>query len=195
MLSPRWNTWRARQDRGPEPCGSSALSGSTWLTALSTSKGSVLLQVLFLAVLGLALSTALLSGLLLQSHLMQRSRATPQVSYAAESGVHQTIQQLVNAVAQEEGVIEQFRVLAALWNRPSPFTGDVAHVRYEARIVDVSPNLAFRAFVQKYADVTLEAEARQDGLPPQMVRATYRLRLGPTATEEQRATRLLWQKI
>ncbi len=158
-------------------------------------RGSVLLQVLLLSVLGLFLSSMLLSGLVLQAHSIQRSRRAPQVSYAAESGVHHTIQHLVNAVAQERGAIEQFRVLAAVWNRPIPFTGEVGHVRYTARVVDISPNLAFRAFVRKYADVTLEAEARQDGLPAEVVRATYRLRLGPTGRAGKRATRLLWQKI
>jgi hypothetical protein len=108
--------------------------------------------------------------------------------------VHRTIQHLVNSVAQEKGAIEQFRVLAAVWNRPAPFTGEVGQVQYEARIVDVSPNLAFRAYVRRYADVTLEAEARQAGVPPQVVRATYRLRLGPPPGDGKRATRLLWQK-
>ncbi len=161
----------------------------------ATEHGSVLLQVLFLSVLGLLLSGMLLSGLLLQAHSIQRSRRAPQVSYAAESGVHRTIQHLVNAIAHEDGAIEQFRVVAAVWNRPDPFTGEVGQVQYEARVVDVSPNLAFRAYVRRYADVTLEAEAFQDGLPPQVVRATYRLRLGPTGKDGQRATRLLWQKI
>lgn len=161
----------------------------------ATEHGSVLLQVLFLSVLGLLLSGMLLSGLLLQAHSIHRSRRAPQVSYAAESGVHRTIQHLVNAIAHEDGAIEQFRVVAAVWNRPDPFTGEVGQVQYEARVVDVSPNLAFRAYVRRYADVTLEAEAFQDGLPPQVVRATYRLRLGPTGKDGQRATRLLWQKI
>jgi len=161
----------------------------------ATEHGSVLLQVLFFSVLGLLLSGMLLSGLLLQAHSIQRSRRAPQVSYAAESGVHRTIQHLVNAVSEEKGAIEQFRVVAAVWNRPDPFTGEVGQVQYEARVVDVSPNLAFRAYVRRYADVTLEAEAFQDGLPPQVVRATYRLRLGPTGKDGQRATRLLWQKI
>jgi hypothetical protein len=147
-----------------------------------------------LSVLGLLLSGMLLSGLLLQAHSLNRLRRAPQVSYAAESGVNRTIQHLVNAVAQEQGAIDQFRVLAAVWNRPAPFTGEVGQVRYEARVVDVSPNLAFRAYVRRYADVTLEAEARQDGLPPQVIRATYRLRLGPTGKDWKRATRLLWQK-
>ncbi len=161
----------------------------------ATEHGSVLLQVLFFSVLGLLLSGMLLSGLLLQAHSIQRSRRAPQVSYAAESGVYHTIQHLVNAVAQEDGAIDQFRFLAAVWNRPEPFTGEVGQVHYEARVVDISPNLAFRAYVRRYADVTLEAEARQHGLPPQVVRATYRLRLGPIAREGKRATRLLWQKI
>ncbi len=82
----------------------------------ATEHGSVLLQVLFLSVLGLLFSGMLLSGLLLQAHSIQRSRRAPQVSYAAESGVHRTIQHLVNAVSEEKGAIDQFRVLAA----PSP---------------------------------------------------------------------------
>ncbi len=183
MPSRTWRNWHARADRDLE-----RRSGAT-------EGGSVLLQVLFLSVLGLVISSMLLSGLLLQAHSIQRSRRAPQVSYAAESGVHRTIQHLVNAVSEEKGAIDQFRVLAAVWNRPAPFTGEVGQVRYEARVVDVSPNLAFRAYVRKYADVTLEAEARQDGLPAEVVRATYRLRLGPTGKDGQRATRLLWQKI
>lgn len=125
---------------------------------------------------------------------MRRARKIPQVSYAAESGIHHTIQHVVNSVSEERETIEQFRTLAALWNRSEPMTGTVGAVPYEARIVDVSPNLAFRAFVQKYADVTVEAEARQNGLPAQLIRATYRLRLGPRDRGEQRATRLLWQR-
>jgi len=160
-----------------------------------TERGSILVQVLFLGVLGLVLSTMLLSGLLTEAHSLKRSREAPQVSYAAESGVHQTIQHLVNAMAEEDGAIEQFRVLAAVWNRPAPFTGEVGRVRYEARVVDVSPNLAFRAYVRRYADVTLEAAAHEDGVPPQVIRATYRLSLGPATMEGKRATRLLWQKI
>ena len=183
MPSRTWRNWHARPDRDLE-----RRSGAT-------EHGSVLLQVLFFSVLGLLLSGMLLSGLLLQAHSIQRSRRAPQVSYAAESGVHRTIQHLVNAIAHEDGAIEQFRVVAAVWNRPDPFTGEVGQVQYEARVVDVSPNLAFRAYVRRYADVTLEAEAFQDGLPPQVVRATYRLRLGPTGKDGQRATRLLWQKI
>jgi hypothetical protein len=200
MPSPRSSAWPARPDPDPER-SSSALSGTTELAEVSLPKGraaargSVLLQVLFLSVLGLLLSSLLLSGLLVQAHSLNRSRRAPQVSYAAESGVHQTIQHLVNTITQEDGEIEQFRVLAAVWNRPAPFTGEVGHVRYEARVVDVSPNLAFRAYVRRYADVTLEAAARQDGLPPQVIRATYRLSLGPTTKEGKRATRLLWQKI
>ena len=88
----------------------------------------------------------------------------------------------------------QFRALAALWNRPEPFTGVVGGAEYQARVVDVSPNLVFRAFVQRYADVTIEAEARQTGTGPQMVRATYRLHLGPADRGGQRATRVLWQR-
>ena len=183
MPSRTWRNWHARPDRDLEH-----RSGAT-------EHGSVLLQVLFFSVLGLLLSGMLLSGLLLQAHSIHRSRRAPQVSYAAESGVHRTIQHLVNAVSEEKGAIEQFRVVAAVWNRPDPFTGEVGQVQYEARVVDVSPNLAFRAYVRRYADVTLEAEAFQDGLPPQVVRATYRLRLGPIAREGKRATRLLWQKI
>ncbi len=183
MPSPTWNGWPARQDQELEH-----RSGAT-------QGGSVLVQVLVLGVLGLVLSTMLLSGLLFQAHSLNRSRSAPQVSYAAESGVYHTIQHLVNAVAQEDGAIDQFRFLAAVWNRPEPFTGEVGQVHYEARVVDISPNLAFRAYVRRYADVTLEAEARQHGLPPQVVRATYRLRLGPIAREGKRATRLLWQKI
>ncbi len=125
---------------------------------------------------------------------MRRARETPQASYAAESGIHYTIQHLVNTVSQKRGTIEQFRTLAALWNRPDPLTGTVGRIPYEARIVDVSPNLAFRAFVQKYADVTIEAEARAHGLPPQVIRATYRLHLGPMDTGRHRAARLLWQR-
>lgn len=160
----------------------------------ATEGGSVLVQVLVLGVLGLVLSTMILSGLLVESHSLHRSRKGPQVSYAAESGVHRTIQHVVNAVAHEKGAIEQFRILAAIWNRPAPFTGEVGQVRYEARVVDVSPNLAYRAFAWRYADVTLEAEARQPGLPPQMIHATYRVRLGPMRAEGERATRLLWRK-
>lgn len=125
---------------------------------------------------------------------MRRAREIPQISYAAESGIHHTIQHLVNSVSEERGAIEQFRTVAALWNRPGPLTGTVGAVPYEARIVDVSPNLAFRAFAQKYADVTIEAKARQNGLPAQRIRATYRFRLGPAERGEQRATRLLWQR-
>ncbi len=135
-----------------------------------------------------------MSGLFIQSRSMRQARGAPQVFYSAESGVHYTIQQLISAVSQEDGAIEQFRVLAALWNRPEPFTDTVGQVPFEARIVDVSPNLAFRAFVRKYADVTIEAEARKAGVPAQVIRATYRLRLGPMATDEQRATRLVWQR-
>ncbi len=159
-----------------------------------SERGTVLLQVLFFSILGVLLSSMLVSGLFVQSHSMRRARGTPQVFYSAESGVHYTIQHLIGAVSQEDGAIEQFRVLAALWNRPEPFTDTVGQVPFEARIVDVSPNLAFRAFVRKYADVTIEAKAHKDGVPPQVVRATYRLRLGPVATEEQRATRLVWQR-
>lgn len=183
MPSRTWSAWPARRVQKPEHRSGSA------------EGGSVLVQVLVLGVLGLVLSTMLLSGLLVQSHSLNRSRKAPQISYAAESGVHHTIQHLVNAVEDERGEIEQFRILAAIWNRPDPFTGEVGHVRYEARVVDVSPNLAFRAYVRRYADVTLEAEARQDGLPPQMIRATYRVRLGRTGADGKRATRLLWQKI
>jgi hypothetical protein len=104
------------------------------------------------------------------------------------------IQHLISTVSQEDGAIEQFRVLAALWNRPEPFTDTVGQVPFEARIVDVSPNLAFRAFVRKYADVTIEAKAHKGGTAAQVVRATYRLRLGPMSTEGQRATRLVWQR-
>lgn len=160
-----------------------------------TERGTVLLQVLFFAILGGMLSSMLVSGLLVQFHSMRRARETPQVFYSAESGVHYTIQHVVNAVSrEEEDAIEQFRILAALWNRPEPFTGTVGRVPYTARIVDVSPNLAFRAFVQKYTDVTIEAEAHERGMAPQAIRATYRLRLGPAATEEQRASRVLWQR-
>ena len=182
MPSRTWRNWHARPDRDLE------------LPSGATDGGSVLLQVLFLSVLGLVISSMLLSGLLLEARSMRRAREAPQVSYAAESGVHRTIQHLVNAVSEEKGAIDQFRVLAAVWNRPAPFTGKVGQVRYEARVVDVSPNLAFRAYVRKYADVTVEAEARQDGLPAQLIRATYRLRLGPTGTGRPRAARLLWQK-
>lgn len=182
MPSSRSSAWPAKPDPVPERSGGAA-------------GGSVLVQVLFLGILGLALSTMLLSGLLTQAHSLKRSREAPQVSYAAESGVHQTIQHLVNTMAEEDGAIEQFRALAAVWNRPVPFTGEVGSVRYEARVVDVSPNLAFRAYVRRYADVTVEAAARHDGLPPQVVRATYRVHLGPTTWEGKRATRLLWQKI
>ncbi len=42
--------------------------------------------------------------------------------------------------------------------------------------------------------VTIEAEAREAGMARQVIRATYRLRLGSMATEGQRATRLLWQR-
>ncbi len=136
----------------------------------------------------------LVSGLFIQSRSMRRSRDAPQVFYSAESGVHYTIQHLVNSVSEEDGAIEQFRILAALWNRPEPFAGTVGQVPYEARIVDVSPNLAIRAYLQKYADVTIEAEAREAGMARQVIRATYRLRLGSMATEGQRATRLLWQR-
>ena len=159
-----------------------------------TERGTVLLQVLFFSILGVLLSSMLVSGLFVQSHSMRRARGTPQVFYSAESGVHYTIQHLISAVSQEDGAIEQFRVLAALWNRPEPFTDTVGQVPFEARIVDVSPNLAFRAFVRKYADVTIEAKAHKGGTAAQVVRATYRLRLGPMATEEQRATRLVWQR-
>lgn len=136
----------------------------------------------------------LVSGLFVQSQSMRRARGTPQVFYSAESGIQYTIQHLISTVSQEDGAIEQFRVLAALWNRPEPLTSTVGQVPFEARIVDVSPNLAFRAFVRKYADVTIEAKAHKGGTAAQVVRATYRLRLGPVATEEQRATRLVWQR-
>lgn len=159
-----------------------------------TERGTVLLQVLFFAVLGGMLSSMLVSGLVMQFHSMRRAREAPQVFYSAESGVHYTIQHLVNAVSREEDAIEQFRVVAAYWNRPEPFQGTVGRVPYEARIVDVSPSLAMRAFVQKYTDVTIEATARESGTAPQAIRATYRLRLGPVVTEEQRASRVLWQR-
>lgn len=159
-----------------------------------TERGTVLLQVLFFAILGGMLSSMLVSGLLIQFHSMRRAREAPQVFYSAESGIHYTIQHLVNAVSREEGAIEQFRIVAAHWNRPEPFKGTVGQVPYEARIVDVSPNLAFRAFVQKYTDVTIEAETRESGMAPQAIRATYRLRLGPMVTEGQRASRVLWQR-
>jgi len=145
-----------------------------------------------LSVLGLVISSALMSGLLQQTYSLRRDREAAQVFYAAESGIQHTIQYLVNAVSKEDDVIEQFRVLAALWNRPEPFTGVVGSVEYEARVVDVSPNLAFQAFVRKYADVTIEAEARPRGAQGQMVRATYRLDLGPAGKSGQRATRVLW---
>lgn len=181
--SHRWKTWRAGPDRHLERS-----SGGT-------ERGTVLLQVLFFSILGVLLSSLLVSGLFMQSHAMRRGRDAPQLFYSAESGVHYTIQHLVNAVSREDGAIEQFRVLAALWNRPEPLTGTVGQVPYEARIVDVSPNLAFRAFVRKYADVTIEAETHKSGVPAQVIRATYRLRLGPMATEGQRrATRLVWQR-
>jgi hypothetical protein len=147
-----------------------------------------------MAVLGLMVSTMILSSLLLQAPLIRRAREVPQTFYAVESGINHSIQQIVNAVSQEDGTIEQFRVLAAIWNRPEPLTGTVGNIRYEARVVDVSPNLAFRAFVQKYADVTIEAQARQTGMQPQTVRATYRLTLGPVDSGGRRATRLVWQR-
>ncbi len=179
MSSRTWNSWPA----SPAPHRSRR----------ETERGAVLFQVLLLSVLGLMLSSVLLSGLLLQAHSTRRAREAPRVFYAAESGIHHTIQHLVNTVSREEGAIDQFRALAALWNRPQPFAGAVGLVPYEARVVDVSPNLAFRASVQKYADVTIEVEARQAGLPAQGIRATYRLRLGPVDKGETRATRLLWQ--
>jgi hypothetical protein len=157
-------------------------------------QGAVLFQVILLSVLGLLLSGMLLSGIFVQSHATRREREAPQVFYAAEAGVHHTIQHIVNAVSEEEGEIEQFRVLAALWNRQEPFAGSTGRVQYEARIVDVSPNLAFRAYVRKYTDVTIEAKAHEDGLPPQAIRATYRLRLGPTDQVGTRAIRLQWQR-
>lgn len=135
----------------------------------------------------------ILSGLIIQAQTIRREREAPQVFYAAESGINQTIQHLVNAVTKEDGEIEQFRALVANWNRPKPFVGWVGSVRYEARVVDVSPNLAFRAFAQKYADVTIEAEARQGGMRTRVIRATYRLRLGPADKVEERAARLHWQ--
>lgn len=157
-------------------------------------RGAVLFQVILLSVLGLLLSSMLLSGFFLQSHSMRREREAPQVFYAAESGLHYTIQQIVNAVSREKGEIEQFRVLVALWNRREPFAGATGRVQYKAHIVDVSPNLAFQAYVHKYADVTIEAEAREAGLPPQMIRATYRLRLGPADMAGKRVTRLAWYR-
>lgn len=180
MSSRTWDAWHARPG---EECSRGG-----------NERGAVLFQVILLSVLGLLLSGMILSGLFLQAHSMRRGREAPQVFYAAESGVLHTIQHIVNAVSREEGEIEQFRALAAIWNRPEPFAGATGRVQYEARIVDVSPNLAFRAFVRKYADVTIEAEAREAGLPAQMIRATYRLRLGPPDMTGKRATRLLWQR-
>ncbi|MFQ5848429.1 MAG: hypothetical protein ACE5IQ_12265 [Candidatus Methylomirabilales bacterium] len=163
--------------------------GRDWI-----ERGTVLIQVLFLSVLGLLVSSMLLSGLVFQARSMRQAKEAPQALYAVESGINHSIQYLVNIVSEEEGVIDQFRAVAAIWNRPEPFTGSVGRVQYEARVVDVSPNLAFRAFVRKYADVTIEAEARPKGMQPQQIRATYRLRLGPAGTVGQRATRLRWQK-
>ena len=182
MPSPQCSAWRARPDRVLER------------SKEGTEHGAVLIQVLFMAVLGLMVSSMLLSGLVLQVDSVRRARQAPQTFLAAESGVNHSIQHIVNTVSREEGAIEQFRVLAALWNRPEPFTGVVGSVGYEARVVDVSPNLAFRAFVQKYADVTIEAEARPTGMRAQVVRATYRLQLGSADTGGQRATRVLWQR-
>jgi len=180
MPLPQCSAWRARPDRVLER------------SRKGIERGAVLVQVLVLSVLGLVVSSALMSGLLQQTYSLRRDREAAQVFYAAESGIQHTIQYLVNAVSKEDDVIEQFRVLAALWNRPEPFTGVVGSVEYEARVVDVSPNLAFQAFVRKYADVTIEAEARPRGAQGQMVRATYRLDLGPAGKSGQRATRVLW---
>src|SRR3990172_3413371 len=155
MPSPQCSVWRARPDQVLER------------SREETEHGAVLIQVLFMAVLGLLVSSMLLSGLVLQVDSVRRARQAPQTFLAAESGVNHSIQHIVNTVSREEGAIEQFRVLAALWNRPEPFTGVVGSVEYEARVVDVSPNLAFRAFVQKYADVTIEAEARPTGMRAQ----------------------------
>jgi hypothetical protein len=147
-----------------------------------------------MVVLGLVISTMILSGVVLQANSTRQAREAPQTLYAVESGIHHSIQHIVNAVSEEDGAIEQFRVLAAIWNRPEPFTGAVGSIEYHARVVDVTPNLAFRAFVQKYADVTIEAEARSTGMPAQVVRATYRLRLGPEDSGGMRASRLIWQR-
>ena len=160
--------------------------------AEESEHGAVLVQVLVFSVLGLVVSSMLLSGLALQAHAVRQARETPQIFYAAESGINHSIQHIVNAVSQEDDAIKQFRALAAIWNRPEPFTGVVGSVEYQARVVDVSPNLAFQAFVRKYADVTIEAEARPRGARGQMVRATYRLHLGPAGKDGQRATRVLW---
>ena len=182
MPSPQCSAWRARPDQVLER------------SREGTERGAVLIQVLFMAVLGLMVSSMLLSGLVLQADSVRRARQAPQTFLAAESGVNHSIQHIVNAVSREEGVIEQFRVLAALWNRPEPFTGVVGSVEYQAQVVDVSPNLAFQAFVRKYADVTIEAAAHPTGMREQVVRATYRLHLGPPDTGGQRATRVLWQR-
>lgn len=178
----RSSPWRARPNQLVQQGGE------------GSERGAVLVQILVFSVLGLVVSSMLLSGLALQVHAVRQAREAPQTFYAAESGINHSIQHIVNSVSQEDDAIEQFRVLAAIWNRPEPFTGVIGSVEYQARVLDVSPNLAFQAFMRKYADVTIEAEGRQTGMRPQMVRATYRLHLGPTGTGGQRATRLLWQR-
>jgi len=175
--------WRARPDQVVEQ------------SERGREQGAVLVQILVFSVLGLVVSSMLLSGLALQVHAVRQARETPQTFYAAESGINHSIQHIVNSVSQEDDAIEQFRVLAAIWNRPEPFTGVVGSVEYQARVVNVSPNLAFQAFMRKYADVTIEAEGRPKGAREQMVRATYRLHLGSAGTGGQRATRLLWQRV
>ena len=180
--SQRWKARRVSRDQHLERGNGGA------------ERGIVFLQVLYFAILGMLLSSLLVSGLFNQSLSMRRVREAPQVFYSAESGIQYTVQHLINAVSEEDDAIKQFNVIAAYWNQPQPFADTVGHVSYEARIVDVTPNLAFRAFVQKYADVTIEAEARETGMPSQVLRATYRLWLGPVPPEGQRATRVLWQR-